>query len=246
VSEEEKDKMHPPAHTLDAIAAGDPAGGAAAHLAACAPCSLYVAKLKSEAEAFRAGADPAAFAAKVQARASKAQAPERRAKVVWILGPVLAAAAVLLLWVRVPTGRLPQTFEPGSGASSTSSPRTGDVAHFKGGLSVAAIRERDGVQDRLTGPFDAAPGDRLRVEVAVDHQGPITAGLLASDGGWTLLLAPTLLEVGTHYSDLAARFDDSPTDAILLVGSPADVERARTTRDFANVVAWQVRSGPRK
>jgi hypothetical protein len=52
------------------------------------------------------------------------------------------------------------------------------------------------------------------------------------------------MSVGTHYSDLAARFDDAPTDAVLLAGSPAEIERARATRNFEAVVAWHVRSAP--
>ena len=59
-----------------------------------------------------------------------------------------------------------------------------------------------------------------------------------------MLETPVALNAGTHYSDLAARFDDTPTDAILLVGSPADVERARKSRNFEGVVAWRVTSTP--
>jgi hypothetical protein len=56
------------------------------------------------------------------------------------------------------------------------------------------------------------------------------------------LLAPVALEAGTHYSELAARFDESPTRATLLVGDPGDIGRARASRDFARVVAWRVTS----
>ena len=65
--------------------------------------SAYVAKLRgAKPKPSRAEADPAAFAEKVRARASRAKPPETRAKVVWILGPVLAAAAAVLLWMRAP------------------------------------------------------------------------------------------------------------------------------------------------
>jgi hypothetical protein len=59
-----------------------------------------------------------------------------------------------------------------------------------------------------------------------------------------VLETPVALSAGTHYSDLAARFDDTPTDAILLVGSPSDVEQARKSRNFDGVVAWRVTSSP--
>jgi hypothetical protein len=109
---------------------------------------------------------------------------------------------------------------------------------------VAVVRERSGRQERLTAPFEVEPGDRVRVEVDVDRDQPVAAGLLAADGNWTPLLSAVPLGPGTHYSELAARFDDRPTDAVLVVGAPADVDRARRTRNFADVIAWRVRSAP--
>jgi hypothetical protein len=59
-----------------------------------------------------------------------------------------------------------------------------------------------------------------------------------------MLLSPAVLEAGVHYSDLDARFDEAPVDALLLVGPPDAVGRARRTRDFAGVVAWRVTREP--
>jgi hypothetical protein len=115
-------------------------------------------------------------------------------------------------------------------------------SRFKGGLVVAVVRERGGRQERLAGPFQVRAGDRVRVEVSTDREGPLVAGLLTDEGEWVTLLAPIALEAGTHYSELAARFDESPTRATLLVGDPEEVGRARASRDFARVVAWRVTS----
>jgi hypothetical protein len=120
----------------------------------------------------------------------------------------------------------------------------GVEARFKGGYVVAVVRERDGHQDRLSGPLVVRANDRLRVEVDVDRDTPIVAGLLGRDGAWTPLLTPAWLSPGAHFSERAARFDEAPVDAVLLVGSPDDVAHARQTRDFASVVAWSVRSEP--
>ena len=120
------------------------------------------------------------------------------------------------------------------------------LTHFKGEHVVFAILERGGVQRRVAGPLEVEPGDRLRVEIAVDHDEPLTAGLLSADGSWAPLLAPASLSPGPHLSELAARFDDSPTDALLLVGSPDDVARARATRQLGGLLAWPVRSAPRE
>jgi hypothetical protein len=226
---------HPPAHELDALAAGDKNPEVEAHVAACEPCSSYVGALGDQVRAFRASADPKLFAARVKARAARSGGASNagRARVFYMMSPLLAAAAALILWLRAPPRVAPTM--PGT-ASTSESPR------FKGERVVAVVRERGGRQERILGPFTVAPGDRIRVEVAVDREGPVTAGLLAADGTWTLLLAPVVLEAGTHFSELAARFDESRTDAVLLVGAPTAVESARRTRSFEDVVAWRVSS----
>jgi len=221
---------HPPAHRLDAIAAGDADEASEAHVKTCAACAAYVDGLRAEAEAWRAKAEPKAFAAQVKARATRDSA-KKRARVAWAIAPVLAAAAALVLWI----GRAPSVDPIGHAPPEVAS-------RFKGGPVVAVVRDRDGRQERLEGDFAVRAGDRVRVEVALDHDAPIVAGLLAGDGTWTALLAPTELEAGTHFSELAARFDDAPVDAWLLVGAPDDVARARATKDTSGVVAWRVRS----
>jgi hypothetical protein len=130
---------------------------------------------------------------------------------------------------------------PTATAAATTAGTTAE-SRFKGGLVVAVVRERAGRQERLAGPFQVRADDRVRIEVSTDHDGPLAGGLLTDAGEWTALLAPVALEAGTHYSELAARFDASPTFATLLVGPPGDVERARATRDFAGLVAWRVTS----
>jgi hypothetical protein len=239
----EDDVIHPAAPSLDALAAGDDVVTAAAHVARCEACAAYVAKLRAEAEAFRGAREADAFAKAIARRAewkSELRTAETRARAVWIAAPLLLAAA-LLLWIRPPSVPIvPSTLPSGSVSASD------DLARFKGGISVAVVRDRNGQQDRLLGPFEVEPLDRIRVEIALDHEQAITAGLLAADGGWVPLLAPVSLPAGTHYSDLAARFDDSPEDAVLLVGAPASVDRARGTRNFEGVVAWRVRSAPKR
>jgi hypothetical protein len=230
-----EDGLHPTAPKLDAIAAGAPPGSIAAHLEACNACTAYVARMTVEANAFRAHADPRAFAEAVRMRAAR----QRRAARAWIAAPMVAAAAAAVLWLQATPGVLATD----TGLATSSGPANAGE-RFKGGLSVAVVRERGGRQERLTGPFEVRASDRVRVEIAVDRDEAITAGLLSSDGTWTVLEAPVTLSAGTHYSDLAARFDETPTDAVLLVGPPADVERARASRNFDGVVAWRVTSTP--
>ncbi len=237
MKDEEEKMNHPPVPMLEAVAAGDDARSIAAHLAACETCGQYVAELRSDAAAFRAHADPAAFAETIRARARERVESRRETRgpiVAWVLGPVLAAAAVAVLWLGVPA-HAPRVVER---VSSEGAER------FKGGVSITVIRERAGRQERLTGPFEVEPSDRIRLEIAVDREEPITAGLLSADGSWAPLLAPASLAAGTHYSEFAARFDDARADAVLLIGPPAAVNRARETRTFDGVIAWRVRSAP--
>jgi hypothetical protein len=226
---------HPPAFKLDALAAGDSDADTLAHLASCQVCAAYVEQLSSEVDRLRATSDPDAFAETVVRRARRPRFAHRAARAIWVAAPTLAAAA-LVLWIG--------HGEPRRGVDAPSAPGTEAPVdlHFKGGTSVVAIRDRGGVQERMTGPFEVQADDRVRLEVAVDHTQPITAGLLGADGSWTPLLAAAELKAGTHYSELAARFDDSKTDAWIVVGAPDAVARARETRRLDGVLAWHVTS----
>lgn len=111
---------------------------------------------------------------------------------------------------------------------------------FKGGLQIAIVRERGTDQERFASVVAVRPGDRFRVEVSLDRERPVTAGVLASDGSWLTVLAPALLAPGTHLSERAAAVDDHPIDGVVIAGIPADVERARATRDFTGVTVLAI------
>ena len=239
-SKDDEGRAHPPAHELDAIAAGDENERATVHVASCEACARYVGDLREQAVRFRTKRDAQSFVARANASGERRARSQRWARTAWVTAPVLAAAAVILLVVRAHPldGNV-----AGVGLLTDVDGRT--ESRFKGVRSWRSIRERAGMQERLVGPaFQVRGGDRVRVEVSTDREGPLSAGLLADDGQWAPLLAPSALEAGTHYSELAARFDDSPTRATLLVGTPDAVDLARQTHDFGGVVAWRVTSEP--
>lgn len=234
---------HPASHRLDAVAAGDADEGVAAHLGSCEACARQVAELREQAARFRGANDADAFVAGAQASATRRLRSSAIARIGFVAAPLLAAAVVLLLLRARPPDGAPGLVTPGTVATTApSTTATTAESHFKGGMVVAVVREREGKQERLVGPFQVRAGDRVRVEVSTDHAGPLAAGLLTDAGEWVTLLAPVALESGTHYSELDARFDDTPTRATLLVGTPDDVARARATRDFGQVVAWRITS----
>ena len=221
---------HPPVFRLDAHAAGDEDQRVAAHLASCEECAAYVASATEAASEFRRreGAAADAFVAGLASR----RAPPRGLLVrlpraAWVVAPLLAAAALLLI-VRGRPG------DPGVADPILVAP--GPSIRFKGKkLQLAVVRDRQGDQSRVATEITVRPDDRLRVEVGVDDARPIEVGFLGKDGTWVLLLAPAVLEAGTHLSERSARFDDTPTEGWIVAGDPDDVARAKTTRAFDDV-----------
>jgi hypothetical protein len=251
--------VHPTTLSLELFAAGDTDASVAAHLATCDVCAKSVNELtdgaadfaKNEADAFLK-----MVSAKAQLEASStsgaapptppalsspsASLPEIRtptptptpnnvifAKFGRVAAPIIVAAAAVLLLVR-------SNVQEGSAVTPSVSP-SNEPQRFKGGLSVAVVRERAGSQERIAGDMSVRANDRARVEVSLDRSQPISAGILEDDGTWTVLLAPAMLDRGTHYSEQAARFDERPTNGVIIVGEPSAVDRARTTKDFAHV-----------
>jgi hypothetical protein len=245
---------HPNARRLDGLAAGGADPQAEAHLAVCAPCARYVEGLRRGLPAV-AGPDADAFVAALALRADHdtpgAQAPARGARaegpaprprfgprarqIAFATGPLLAAAALLLLVLRpAPPG------PPHADAPPALTPDGGPV-RFKGEVALAVIRERGGEQERLVHEASVRAGDRIRLEVSSSAEGPLAAGVLADDGAWLPLLEAASADVGTHFSERSARFDDEPTEGFVLAGRPDEVERARTSRRFEGVATLRLR-----
>jgi hypothetical protein len=153
---------------------------------------------------------------------------------VLVFGSLAAAAAAAVLVLAHPA--TPPTPAP---------PRpVVESMQFKGALQVVSIRERGADQERFAGSVGVRAGDRLRIEIGVDQERPVTAGVLADDGAWLTLLAPTVLEPGTHLSARAAEVDDRPIGGVILAGDPNDVARARASRDFTGVAVMAVHPEP--
>ncbi len=246
---------HPAQHRLEALAAGDADPGALAHLDGCAACAEVVRQLRDELHTFRLEADAPAFVEAVLARAAKAPEAPARAPVaaalaapprnvtvlrfVTVVAPIFAIAAAIFLYLRTPSTI---TTQAGGGKE----PGSSDV-RFKGGLQVAVVREREGAQSRFSGEVRVRPGDRIRAEIALDGQAPLTAVLVKDDGAagssaeaW-VLLTPTLLDAGVHFSPESIRFDQERFDGWLVVGDPDKVAAARKSRRWDEVRVMRIR-----
>jgi hypothetical protein len=225
--------VHPSGARLDAVATGDADADAVAHVTVCAECRAYVARLREELAEFAGNEGRAADAFAAQVAASRHAAVSRRRASWWAAAavPVVALAACVVLFVRAP--------RPGPVLDTPSPPSEGPI-RFKGGPQIAVIVQRDGAQVRHTGSLQVAAGDRIRLELALDHDGEVTAGVLTESGDWAVLEVPTFLSAGTHFSERSVAFDGTVEDGWVVVGPPDAVERARRTRDFSAVGAVRV------
>ncbi len=155
----------------------------------------------------------------------------------------LAAAAALLLFLRSPSTKDVLAPPPSASAApqETSEPAPADPeTTFKGGIHIAVIRERAGQQTRFTGSVSVIPGDRLRVEVALDREQAILAAVMGDDASWLELMTEGPRPPGTHFSERSARVDASPMRGTILVGTPDAVARARATKRFDDVATIRV------
>lgn len=209
---------HPNSLDLEAFACGETRAAVTEHLESCEACRTWVERVQN------------ALGAEI-----KNVAPMRasRLSLAWVLVP-LAAAAAFLVFLH-PGGETPKPVATNEPVSTTDPTVT-----FKGTLPIAVVRERGGDQSRFVGTVAVRPDDRLRVEVALDRDEVILAGVLGDDGSWLELMPAVSRSAGTHFSDHSARVDSSPLRGTILVGAPAAVTIARTTHRFDGVASLRI------
>ena len=252
--------MHPNAIDLQAFACGDDAPHVASHVGECDACNAYVARAAGLAKEV-----PSTWAAKIAmldaaATAHTAHTDERkpatvtaigsrRTKIALAIAP-FAAAAAILLWMgtREPVATLP--FANGTSPRATAPPTALAIndtpdpdTTFKGGIQVAVVRERKGVQDRFTNAVRVRPGDRLRIEVALDRSQTILGAVMGEDGSYVELMPAGVRDAGTHFSEKATRVDEHPLRGTILVGTPEADRLARATHALAGLrtlpIEWE-------
>jgi hypothetical protein len=94
-------------------------------------------------------------------------------------------------------------------------------------MQLAIVRDRGGAQERFVASVKVRPGDRLRIEVALDRSQAILGGVLGDDGSWVELMPEAVRDPGTHFSEKSVRIDAQKADGTVLVGPPDLVRRAR-------------------
>lgn len=244
---------HPHAIDLEALAAGEVSPPVVEHVESCALCMQYVERARGLVNAgpvVRLDVSELArdldleHSTELRSGAAALTAPRSRAGMrswgmVATLTGAMAAAAAVVLWVHPWTGSsersAPVAMAPPSPSLVEGPPSEPDT-RFKGSMQVAVIRERGDGQVRFAGPLRVKPGDRLRVEVALDRQQDILGAVLGEDGSYLELMPAGVRDAGTHFSELSARVDANPLRGVILVGAPGAIARARVTRNFDGLV----------
>jgi hypothetical protein len=216
---------HPNSLDLEAFACGDEIAAVSAHVVACDACRTFVDRLR----------DLPIPKVDLPAATATVTSIFQKKNLAAIALP-LAAAAILVFVFREKKPSGDATMIPSITPSvATEEPSTS----FKGVRQVAVIRERDGEQKRFTGRVPVKEGDRLRVEVAIDREQTIVAGVLSEDGSYLELMPPVVRPTGTHYSEKSARVSSPPSNGTILVGTEEQVSRAKN--HVANADVDQVR-----
>lgn len=234
---------HPAGPRLDAFLVGCGDEETRTHVEKCDACAKYLETLSRAATRFaRDDAKAKSFVASVRGREAWNESRRRRARTASMFS-VAALAAGLLVFVDFPSST------PAGERKSTVPASVEGVGstRFKSGsgMQVAVFVEHAGAQSRRTGEMELEPGDRIRLEVALDHDALVAAGVLADTGEWAELQAPALMAAGTHYSEQSIEFEGEVPPGFILVGESAAVEAARNSRNFERVIAIRVRAKDR-
>jgi hypothetical protein len=234
---------HPNAIRLEAFACGEAAPDVGDHVRECDACRTFVERTQRvAAEA------PLVELARLLPLAAPPK-PARRVVPLTALFAPLAAAAAAILWANGWTGTgkhapvdatpsAPTVSEPPAPAAIE--PET----TFKGSLQVSVIRDRDGAQDRFVEGVRVHPGDRLRIEVALDRPQTIVGAIVGDDGSYLEMMSAEVRSAGTHLSERSARVDARPLHGTILVGAPDAVKRARATGEATGVAKLRVEWEP--
>ncbi len=261
---------HPSSLALEAFACGEDERSVRAHIDACTACQTFVERTRGALTAgpsSRRAADAVTRAAgrvddersgqadeSTRAAPSSARARARSRWHGWVKASTvavpLAAAAALLVLLKTPSTN--DSLSSSSSSSSSTLGRPGldepsaapgdpePETSFKGGIHIAVIRDRAGHQQRFTGSVAVKPGDRLRVEVALDREQAILAAVMGDDASWLELMTEGARRPGTHFSERSARVDASPMRGTIVVGAPDAVARARAAKRFDDVATIRV------
>jgi hypothetical protein len=234
---------HPAAISLEAFAAGEPNDAVETHVASCTACDAFVTRLRSDGAAFASDLDFDRLFVDAQAHVAS---QDRALNVTraWAVGVPLAMAAAVLVFVRLPASpQAPAASSPEAPVAVVDEPNGGGTT-FKGGPQLAVIRLRGADQDRIPSSLKVRPGDKLRLEIALERPQAILGGIVTEGGEFVEMMPLATRPSGTHFSEKAVAVDATPTRGWLVAGSVAEIERARMLRRPEGIPALRLEWEP--
>ena len=230
---------HPNSLDLEAFASGDADPRVTAHLGDCEACTRFVER----ARAFVANAQVFTPRLEIEANAPTRRGSNdasRQARVLRIASyaaPFILAAAGVSFFLRAPGAQVQppprESAAPSAGMSAeTRALGANDRVAFKGGIQLAIVRDRAGLQERFAGAITVRPGDKIRVELSLDAPGTWMAGVVTSRGEFVVVMEESARDAGTHFSEAALRIDGTQMDGTLVVGSRAAIDAARAASNL--------------
>lgn len=224
-------------HRLEAWSVGEPDPEVAELVERDDEARRYVDGLGEEREQFLGRDDPDDFVRAIRRRA-EAEAPRQGSRW-WLWAPAgLAAVAALVIVVWAGPGGAPEPGSVGPGDPP------GETIRLKGKVELALVLLRAEEQSRLTGEVSVQAGDRLRFELTVPEEGPLSVAIL-EDGEVSPLVEAKRFTVGKHFLEQALKVDGAePLDAKVVAGPPEAVKRAAETGMLEGVSVLHLRLDP--
>ena len=151
----------------------------------------------------------------------------------WLAGPAMAAAAVALAVVAIRMQDPRQDTGPGPrpGAGSGADPK--ETIRLKGPIKLGAVvTGKDKKQARVNKMVYTTAGIKLRIELTVPAPMAVSVGIVDHSGEWLPLKENKKYTPGVHYLSNTLAFENLPTTARVVAGTPEQISDALKTGNF--------------
>lgn len=225
-------KECPSPFELEAYFVGEFTAEIDAHINGCKACSAYVQALGEERSEMLSKRSVTDFlndpVLSNEFDKAERQPWWRRIFAMPIFVPSLVTAAVLIVWVQLPSKHIERShLNPGSPTPGSLALTTDDTLRLKGGaVTVIVVRKRGSKVDAFTTTVPVRKNDSLGIAVQLAQ--PVTLAVALQDlttGQWVTLVGSKDFPAGQTQvtEETSQAVTDNQTRGRLVVGTPADV-----------------------
>ena len=149
----------------------------------------------------------------------------------WMAAPALTAVALVvgLVVQSLKPGPAPVAgAKPGSGTGTGTGTGSGPEEPGRGGPITlgALVSGKDKKQVRVSGMVYTTAGMQVRVELSVPRKMAVTVGILDASSEWIPLVQGQTFKQGVHVLPSSLAFNDRPTTARVIAGTPKQIAEA--------------------